>query len=502
MRGFVLILFFTIGGPLSFANDLCVRYFENKLPLHDRLYGQATVERVSLSSESGIYLTPKKISKKIEATAILGDVSRPWNLDEFRLERAPTRIGEIQKSILDQRVGLRVLDLPIRLKGSVDDYRIPRELEPYLPLIQEIIDIEHTLFPPEVIRQYHTYITIDQAYLNEGQYMRRPGAHVDGFQGASMKEKLPINHSYIVSNLTPTVFYRQAFDFRHLTDGRHDFFIEMDRFADDASAISTEHYNLYLMSAYNVHRADRAERSGLRTFIRISYDAMDFVREGNTWNPLFGRPTWTYTSRQDRDLFEAYQPNEANPSAIIDYVASLPEVKVYSNHPSYNWVLREHSRTVVENLMIYIEGSPHLQQYERLLKYVGVVHDLEKVMTLNKSDLKQFVPRRLDVARSILRKMLFSKEEIEIAISLIDHDVIGDYLKGKVSAVEAAETLRVRAQRSGLDLQVFMNLQLAFYISDAAAYPQLRQRILVQEGDQLRLKLDLEQKIQELFITN
>lgn len=179
---------------------------------------------------------------------------------------------------------LRVLDMPIKFPGN-NDYRIPKELVQFEEVIAKIASFEHTINPRA--KDYFAYLTIDQSNVLDGEYQRKPGCHVDGFQGARIENKKPINRSYIVFDAISPSFYTQKFETEHLNDETDNFFLSFDEQAQDKYEVQYDPYQIILMNAYTVHKANRAPKSMNRTFFRLSYDTSIFDRYGNTKNKLF-----------------------------------------------------------------------------------------------------------------------------------------------------------------------------------------------------------------------
>ena len=121
--------------------------------------------------------------------------------------------------------------------------------------------------------------------------------HVDGFQGARVSPKLVIDHSYLVSNKYPTVFYGHGFHVNHLDEAVHNFFLEFDEQAREEITWRPNPFEICLINAYQVHRSDYATEDSERTFLRLSFTLRKFDRLGNTHNPLFNYD-WTMVPRE------------------------------------------------------------------------------------------------------------------------------------------------------------------------------------------------------------
>ena len=101
---------------------------------------------------------------------------------------------------------------------------------------------------------------------------------------------MPIDHSYVVSNALPTVFYLQKFDVSQLDPSKDNYFAEFDRQAKKENEWRPKPFEIVMFDAYTVHKGDEVpecEKPLKRTFLRMSYTVRIFDRLGNTHNPLF-----------------------------------------------------------------------------------------------------------------------------------------------------------------------------------------------------------------------
>ncbi len=179
-----------------------------------------------------------------------------------------------------------VLDMPVKFAGT--DVRVPAALASFAPAIQRIIDAERQLNPD--YDKYTAYLSVHQAQLEPGERMRENPFHVDGFQGPRWETKHPVNHSYLLTDVLPTVFYPMAFPLGHIDPAFDDIYAEFEYVVGQAQQPRTfraEDFELILMDAYCVHRGDVTTRPVFRTWLRMSWETRDFDRFGNTHNPLF-----------------------------------------------------------------------------------------------------------------------------------------------------------------------------------------------------------------------
>lgn len=222
---------------------------------------------------------------------IVQTLNEPFNLAHFKTPRRPVSLGILppeERKILRRSNGApRTLDMPIKFPGS--DFRIPKELAAYAPIIRRVANFERAV-NPRCYDEYYCYLTIDMGMVDPGQLQREAPCHVDGFQGARWQPKVRGNHTYTVSNAIPTNYYVQPFDFDELDESKHDFFWEMNyqvAATNSAHAWQAENYELTMMDCYSVHRGSQADHRVFRTFVRISFEVRVFDRLGNAHNPLF-----------------------------------------------------------------------------------------------------------------------------------------------------------------------------------------------------------------------
>ncbi len=185
-----------------------------------------------------IKLVPKQITVDTTTCAnILSCVDKTWDESEFKNIRQPI----VAARVVNQKLfsspinnAKRVLDMPIKFPNS-STYIIPQECSQFTETIQQIIDYYHSLYnqlfnsDQTLVNDYYCYLTIDQGFVPKGTMQRKSGLHVDGFQGERVQPKVKINHSFIVSDCVPAVYYIQPFDTSALDPSVHDYFLAFER---------------------------------------------------------------------------------------------------------------------------------------------------------------------------------------------------------------------------------------------------------------------------------
>jgi len=254
---------------------------------------------------------------------ILRCIDSTWTLDEFLCPRKPVSLGLLtpnELSTFTKAGAIRTLDMPIKMPDC-DEYRIPRVFAQFTDAIQRIIDVEHKINPNHA--DYFAYLTIDQGWVEPGSLQREAPCHVDGFRGARLNPKCRTNHSYTVSDILPTAYYIQPFDFSGLDERVHDFFWEMNaQVADTNEAYrwQPQAAEITLMDCYTAHRGveNTSNERVFRTWLRLSFEERRriFDRLGNAHNPFFDY-RWTMVERDVEQLgLKAYR-STSDPSLRV-----------------------------------------------------------------------------------------------------------------------------------------------------------------------------------------
>lgn len=255
----------------------------------------------------------------------LDSIHQIWDLAQFQQPHQPVSVGLLDTKELsiftqpfEKSGGARVLDMPIKFPDN-PEYRIPRALAQFAGAIQKIIDFEHHVNPHHA--DYFAYLTIDQRIVQAGTLHREAPCHVDGFQGARWNPKCYNNHSYTVSDVLPTAYYVQPFDFTGLDESKHDFFWEMNaQVADTNEAYKwqSQAAEITIMDCYCVHRGVPTDVPVMRTWLRLSFEERRriFDRLGNGHNPLFAY-AWEMQERDIEQLHLTAYRTDSDPSLRV-----------------------------------------------------------------------------------------------------------------------------------------------------------------------------------------
>jgi hypothetical protein len=285
-------------------------------------YGKRIFTMPKLSLDNGIVLKPKKPNtthldfiqnKQSQIQQQVQVISKPFDIKYLELEdHNPIAITpyQIDKELFSNKIlnppfdYLRVLDMCVSVSGS-NEYYLPKELEQFSDVIQQMIDIEHTINPLNA-NNYWAYVTVDQMAVEPSQTQRRRGCHIDGMEGPRIQPKVLPGHSYLICDKLPPVFYTQGFttltkDIDVLKDNIYDYFEENAR---EEETMIPNPYEIYMFTAYCVHRSDIAQQYTDRTVLRLYYACREFDRLGNTYNPVLpdkDYKNWAMTCRVWKD---------------------------------------------------------------------------------------------------------------------------------------------------------------------------------------------------------
>lgn len=242
-----------------------------KVP-HDPTF---TIDAV-VSGVEGTVLNPNILN--VPTIRRLKEDENVFHFSGYKEGRGPQPLTFIDTSVLSQRYS-RCLDMPIRLSGQ-EIYKLPAEWVDMQPLLEQIIATEH--HHNRNWKDYNTYITVDCKDVVPEEQQRHGGLHVDGFQGSRIEKKTKITRNYVMTTNGGTRFYPQPFIVADET--KFNVFQGFDLQAEDY-IIAGENL-VYFMDAYTVHESGIADRQGLRTFLRVTYDLKIFDRAGNTHNSM------------------------------------------------------------------------------------------------------------------------------------------------------------------------------------------------------------------------
>ena len=182
------------------------------------------------------------------------DISTRWAPERFAIARHPQYVGPLTHRADMTQPTVSCLDMLIKKPGGA--FHIPHASPSIFEFAHRCLAHEQCINPNW--HRYYAYLTIDQRTVCPGLTHRREGIHFDGMQGASYRQKFPVCHSYVVSNTLPTLFYVHAFGASHLDEQYDNWYVEMGKQTLGQVTFQPEPFDIFLMTAYQLHEAIRA----------------------------------------------------------------------------------------------------------------------------------------------------------------------------------------------------------------------------------------------------
>ena len=203
--------------------------------------------------------------------------------------------------------GVRIMMMPFDIKdiqGTIPDILNGKNLEAYKSLIQSLHDdlvenLNITYSPDKVIdainAPFSSYLTIDEAYVEKGEYHRRPGLHVDGVDAQGNAGGWGgggggwgAGGMLVASSRKGCVGWDKLITGKPGPDGNCS---HLAKQLDDDSKIVMEAGDGFFVSPLGVHTTIPQEESGERAFIRVSFPNNADWYSGYTENPLGVKPS-------------------------------------------------------------------------------------------------------------------------------------------------------------------------------------------------------------------
>ena len=159
---------------------------------------------------------------------------------------------------------------------------------------------------------------------------------------------------------------------------------------------------------------------------------------------------------------------------LSDRYAALKERFAKDAGVSEGYTVGEHTQRVVDRLNL--SNVPEHQQ--ELMQWIAALHDIGKGEAVSSGDKSKQHQYTLPVMRNILKAEGFSDADIAFAEAMVDQDIIGEMLQGKMSPITAATKLEQQAKRAGIDKPDFLTMAKALYKADAGSYPRVEQAVM------------------------
>lgn len=184
----------------------------------------------------------------------------------MRYGQEPQVIGEFPIDLVKEKVEMCFVQyLPIFMPG-MDHIAIPKNLNWIRPLVRQIPWEEETSY---------VYVSVKHLFVTPDNMGNRPGWHSDGFGTDDL--------NYIWTDHFPTEFSIQDFE---LSEDHHLSLIELEQQVKPDSIRTYGENMLVRLDKYNIHRPPVQDKSGFRTFVKISVSKEKYNLQGNAHNDL------------------------------------------------------------------------------------------------------------------------------------------------------------------------------------------------------------------------
>ena len=244
----------------------------------------------TLTNENIIYYN--QINESNYNNNILLDVGKDVILDMAKSKREPIKIqcihlpnlhNELVKNI-GQETG--IMDMWIKPTKSYDII-LPIELEPIIPIIDEIYKYESTI--NKNIYEWNMWLLVDTRTVKKNHPQRNGGYHYDGLSISGNHKGKPITSNISWCNTLPTRFYIGNINFPPNFKSNYNANIIAQKQIKKQKYILDSYPNIiYKFDGATVHTGiDSNDYINDRVFIRVCFTSSDvlFNRIGNTINP-------------------------------------------------------------------------------------------------------------------------------------------------------------------------------------------------------------------------
>ncbi|MFC0183316.1 hypothetical protein SAMN04515674_105277 [Pseudarcicella hirudinis] len=164
--------------------------------------------------------------------------------------------------------------LPIKLHGG-HRYSYEERLSCFEPIIREITQDYINYFGYDKFLNSYVYLTVKHLFQSEGCSYNRFGYHSDGFMTKDI--------NYIWSDSNPTIFNKGPF---FLTKDDKISLIEMQEQALAENDITFPDNSIVRLNQFHIHKVNESGKSGMRTFLKMSFSEDKYNLIGNSRNYL------------------------------------------------------------------------------------------------------------------------------------------------------------------------------------------------------------------------
>lgn len=154
---------------------------------------------------------------------------------------------------------------------------------------------------------------------------------------------------------------------------------------------------------------------------------------------------------------------------------------------SYNEIakqltIEEHTRTVFLHFLIESRYAPISKDLLRILPLTIALHDIGKPFAIAKGRREDQHLFTIPMVHSFLKEKGWKEIDIQRSLALIRFTGFGELLKGEKSALDAAKEIIKVSFELKIEPWNFYLARRAFYLSDAGAYSQLREFVLIEDA--------------------
>ncbi|MBD8615637.1 hypothetical protein IFT69_18210 [Pseudomonas putida] len=214
------------------------------------------------------------------------EVTSNFSLRRLERSRQPIELGYYP---LNREADLSVNNLLVKLKQTLEPIFPANLPQSVRDLVSRCItDAQDSGLP---VRNRFVYLTYDTRPFKKGSTQRNPGWHFDGLQGNEVMLKQPGCYSFLWTNKLPFLISDQSFSLAGLDVGQHHIFDSLATQVFEDAVTESIPENLYLMSCYQVHRAQVAQEDvNDRLFVRITFSELAYTSTSMTLNPDIDYP--------------------------------------------------------------------------------------------------------------------------------------------------------------------------------------------------------------------
>lgn len=174
-------------------------------------------------------------------------------------------------------------------------------------------------------------------------------------------------------------------------------------------------------------------------------------------------------------VIESVEADDFEPLTLIDELSLDPELGQLYAKDSGVWEgysIREHTEAILGQFEKYfadnMEGTTVSVPTFRI---VLALHDIGKPLSVERTGGTAAQHRFThEIVRRRGGELGLEKDEIEVALEVVSHDVIGEFLKGEKTVEETSGSILGSASRLGVQPLGLLELLKVYYLCDASSY--------------------------------